>query len=697
MATQGEREGAGLQTPVRYLRGVGERRAEALERLGVRTVEDLLFLLPKRYEDRRRLTPLDELRPGEPACLVAEVVSLSLGEGAAPDSALLSDGRAMIRAVWFNRYALRAIEPGMRLALYGRVEQYGGLQLLNPEFEVLGEQEPQLVNRIVPIYPAAASLPQSRLRSLIGGALEAWSGCLVDFLPKRIRERHGMKGLAEALTELHRPTDEDSWMRARNRLAFDELFLLQTGLLLRRTGDAPSARPAPLPLAPGEKSHLFARSLPFPLTRAQRRVIGEILRDMRGPGVMNRLLQGDVGSGKTLVALAAILAAADSGAQAALMVPTEILAQQHYMRIRALLEPLGVGVGFLTGGVRAEERRALLKSLREGGVQVLVGTHAVFSEDVTFARLGLAVVDEQHRFGVLQRGALISKGGSPHVLVMTATPIPRTLALSVYGDLDVSTLDELPPGRRPVRTVSMKLGAEGGEEGADLLRLIRKRVSRGRQVYWVCPLISESEEARPDLSAVTSRYEDLSRLLPGVGIGLLHGRLPIGEKAEVMRRFAEGETGLLVATSVIEVGLDVPNATMIVIEDAGQFGLAQLHQLRGRVGRGREASLCVLIEGEGTTQEGRRRIRAMCRTSDGFVLAEADLRQRGPGEVCGVRQHGVTDFRVADLLRDRGILELARREARALLREDPALDSEPLLRDEVRRRLGEALRLAGTA
>ena len=678
----------GLGSSVRYLHGVGERRAEALARLDVLTIGDILFFFPRRYEDRRRLTPLDELHPGETICAIAEVLSLSLPGGPAPASALLTDGRATVRAIWFNPHIGKLLKPGVRLALCGRVEYYNGIQLNNPEFEVLTDQPPQLIGRIVPIYPATAALPQRRIQTLVDDALNTYAGRLVDFLPAKIRARYGMKGLQEAVCELHHPQDAESWLKARNRLAFDELFLLQTGLLLRRGSEQ---SPAPS-LIPGKTFERFMAALPFPLTGAQRRSIDEILQDMRETKAMNRLLQGDVGAGKTLVAVAAILAAADSGAQAALMVPTGILAQQHYLTLERTLAPLGIKAGLLTGSLRGEERRSLLDALQAGKLQVLVGTHALFAEGVNFANLGLAVVDEQHRFGVLQKNALIAKGTSPHVLVMTATPIPRTLVLSVYGDLDVSVLDELPPGRKPIRTICL-----GPEEEGRLLKLIRERVRQGQQVYWVCPLIEDSEEGRADLSSVTSCYERLSKLLPDVSIEMLHGQLSMEEKAAVMKRFAAGETSLLVATVVIEVGVDVPNATLMIIEDAGQFGLAQLHQLRGRIGRGEAESLCVLLGGQGTTPEGHERIEAMLRLPDGFALAEADLEQRGPGEVCGVRQHGVTDFRVANLVRDRKILDLARKEGQALLAEDPTLETEPLFREELMRRLGKTLHLAGTA
>ncbi|MCR5346439.1 MAG: ATP-dependent DNA helicase RecG [Fretibacterium sp.] len=679
---------AGLDASVRYLRGVGEKRAKALENLDVFTIEDILFFFPRRYEDRRRLTPLEELRPGETVCAIADVLSLSLPEGPAPTSALLTDGHATVRAVWFNPHIHKILKPGVRVALWGRVEYYSGIQLSNPEFEILTDKPPRLIGHIVPIYPATAALPQSRIQKIVADALNTYADHLVDFLPEKIRVRYGMKGLQEAVCELHHPKDAESWLKARNRLAFDELFLLQTGLLLRRaSAQAPSTS-----LVPGEKFKQFMAALPFPLTGAQQRAIDEILEDMQGDGMMNRLLQGDVGSGKTLVALAAILAAVDSGVQAALMVPTGILAQQHYMTLEKLLKPLGIRTGLLMGSLRPDERRNLLESLKAGKIQVLTGTHAVFSDSVDFARLGLAVVDEQHRFGVLQKNALIAKGTSPHVLVMTATPIPRTLILSVYGDLDVSLLNELPPGRKPIKTISL-----GPEEEGQLLTLIRDRARHGQQVYWVCPLIEDSEEGRTDLSSVSSCYERLSKLLPDISIEMLHGHLPMEEKASVMQRFAEGKTTLLVATVVIEVGMDVPNATLMIIEDAGQFGLAQLHQLRGRIGRGKAESLCVLLEGQGTTPDGHERVEAMLRLPDGFALAEADLEQRGPGEVCGVHQHGVTDFRVANLVRDRKILELARKEAQRLLQDDPALEREPLFRKELMRRLGKTLHLAGTA
>lgn len=682
-----------LTLSIRFLRGVGEKRAQAFARLGVFTVEDLLFFFPRRYEDRRTLTPLGDLRPDTFSAVVAEVASLSArpaGYRSGPFSISLTDGVSCVRAVWFNNPRLELqLRPGMRLALYGRVEYRGGLQLTNPEFEILEGEGAASVGRIVPVYPLAVPLSQRWTRRLVGAVLESYGGELTDFLPDSLRKRHGMKALPDAVRELHCPEDRDSWLRARNRLAFDELFLLQIGLLLRRRTYAASGHA--VPIRPGRKFQaLMGPGLPFVPTGAQRRAVAEILGDMNSRTPMNRLLQGDVGSGKTFVASAAILAAADSGVQSVFMAPTEILAQQHYFNLKRMFEPQGIETVLLTGGQRVAERRSTAEAIRDGSAQVVVGTHAVFGDEVGFARLGLVIVDEQHRFGVLQKNSLIAKASAPHVLVMTATPIPRTLVLSIYGDLEVSLLDELPPGRTPIKTIRMDAGME-----KTLLDMVREQIRRGRQVYWVCPLIEDEEQG--ESRAVVSRFDRLSRLLPEARIAMLHGRLPMEEKENIMRDFSGGKTDLLVATVVIEVGLDVPNAAVMIVEDAGRFGLAQLHQLRGRVGRGRAEGVCILLEGGETSPEGRGRIEAMLRTTSGFDLAEEDLKQRGPGEVCGIRQHGVTDFHVADLVRDGRLLSLARDEARKLLEADPQLESTPLLREELDRKLGKTLELAGTA
>jgi ATP-dependent DNA helicase RecG len=603
--------------------------------------------------------------------------------------ALLSDGQDAIKAVWFNMPRLGDIlTPGTRVALYGKVEMRGGLQLTNPEFEVLDESDPESVGRIVSIYPATAGLSPKWVRHVVSSALERFLPEAEDFVPSEIREKYAFADLRKSIMELHRPQERESWKKARDRLAFDELFLLQMGLLLRKKRHS-STRNVSGPLKPGKMFDVFLHTLPFALTEVQNRSIQEISSDLASRTPMNRLLQGDVGSGKTIVAVAALVIAVDGGAQAALMVPTELLAQQHFFRLKALLSKLEIRVELLTGALSSSARKQSLAAIASGEARVVVGTHALFGEKVAFERLELIVVDEQHRFGVLQKNALLAKTRSPHVLVMTATPIPRTLTLSIYGDLDVSVLDELPPGRKPIKTHCLK-----PSQSQRLLNFIRDMARQGRQAYWVCPLIEESENL--DLTAAYSRFESLKNALPDLRVALIHGQLPAEQRETVMMSFTAGDIDILVATSVIEVGLDVSNATVMVIENAARFGMAQLHQLRGRVGRGSEESHCVLLAGK-STPEGAARIDALLASSDGFKIAEMDLRQRGPGEICGVRQHGVTDFRVADLKRDRKLLELARREAAELIERDPDLENARLLAETLTRRLGATLELAGTA
>jgi ATP-dependent DNA helicase RecG len=685
-----------LSGPVRYLRGVGEARERALSRLGIKTVEDLLFFFPRRYEDRRTLTRLSALVPNTVVSVVATVVLFekrpTSRRGLELATALLSDGSDVVRAVWFNMPRIEDVmTPGRRVALYGRVEKRGGLQLTSPEFEILDEDDPQSVGRIVPVYPATAGLPAKWIRRIVQAALAEGLSELEDFVPLSIRQKYNLAELSVSVSELHCPQDRKTWLAARNRLAFDELFLLQTGLLLRRQRRVGVSSCRSAALVGGDKFRSFMQSLPFQPTGAQYRAIREIAADLASGTPMHRLLQGDVGSGKTMVAAASLLIAVDGGVQSAFMVPTEILAQQHFFQLRKTLSPLGVSVELLTASLPTREKKDVLEAISSGAARVVVGTHAIFGSRVVFNQLGLVVVDEQHRFGVLQKNALQAKGHSPHVLVMTATPIPRTLTLSIYGDLDVSVLNELPPGRTPVKTVHLRFSRSQMKHLRDF---IQDTARRGRQAYWVCPLIEESENL--DLAAALSRFQALQGELPGLRVALLHGQLSAGEKESVMRSFGAGDIDLLVATSVIEVGVDVPNATVMVIEDAARFGVAQLHQLRGRVGRGSGESLCVLLT-DSPTPEGAARIEAILSTSDGFRIAELDLRQRGPGTVCGVRQHGVTDFRVADLARDQKLLELARREAEILLGEDPELQTEPLLRKALMSRLGATLELAGTA
>ncbi|MDD4364161.1 MAG: ATP-dependent DNA helicase RecG [Synergistales bacterium] len=686
-------EGLSLDSDVRFIKGVGPGRALLLERLSVRTVRDLLYLFPRRYEDRRELTPLDTLKPGMTAAVLARVVTVERKPTRRPGlslvRALITDGKAYGYAIWFNRRGLeRLLPPGTEASFYGSIEMHGGrLQITNPEVEVVREGEADSLGRIVPVYPATEGLSPLWLRRLLRRLLPIAREELRENLPEAIRHRRSLLDLPAAVEGLHYPLDGDHWRACRRRVAFQELFLLQLGLALRRhqaRSGSLSPRLAPL----GPRSEAFLASLPFSLTAAQRRVVEEIGADLVLTEPMNRLLQGDVGSGKTVVAVLAMLAAVDGGCQAALMVPTEVLALQHHRRLSRLLEPLGLDVALLRGALSAREREESLLSLREGRVAVAVGTHALIEEHVAFHRLGLVVIDEQHRFGVLQRGALAAKGTSPHVLVMTATPIPRTLTISIYGDLAVSVIDELPPGRRPVVTRRIS-----SRQRPRLMEFIEAEIARCRQIYWVCPLVEESESL--DVASAESRHEDLAALLPHRRVGLLHGQMASREKETVLTAFQKGEIDLLVSTTVIEVGVDVPNATVMVIEDAHRFGLSQLHQLRGRVGRGGEESYCLLLGGA-TTVEGRKRLEALCATQDGFRIAEIDLRLRGPGEVCGVRQHGLTDFRVADLLKDGRLLNEARQEAQALVDADPSLSSASELKRELYALYGERLELAVT-
>ena len=678
-----------LSSPVTILEGLGSKRAAGFAKLGVFTLEDIFFLMPRRYEDRRNPKPLDSLTPGMTECTVGTVSEISSGYG--KTEALITDTTGSAKITWFTDKIGRFLKKEMRIAVYGQLsDKYMFPSFVHPDFEILQRGAmSELIGRIFPVYPGTADLPQKTIKKFVDTALDTYADiCLKEFLPARILQKFGMMSFRDAVIQMHRPSDAQKFIKARNRLAFDEFFLLQSGIIMRRNSYTGDFQPAQ-PLKTGEKFNAFMKSLPFEITNAQKNASSEILADMAKSKPMNRLLQGDVGSGKTLVAVMAMLAASDSGAQAAFMAPTEILAQQHYIKLTKYLEPLGLKVALLTGSLKKSERKKILTGIYSGAIDIVVGTHSVFSEDVEFLNLALVIVDEQHRFGVLQRGALIAKAKAPHVLAMTATPIPRTLILSVYGDLEVSVLNELPPGRQKIDTIA--LTPSGFRK---IPKMIREHVKNHEQVYWVCPTIDEGER---DLASVNESCERLKDILPEMRIAALHGRMPVNQKAQIMNDFAEGNIDVLVATVVIEVGVDVPNATMIVIEDAGQFGLAQLHQLRGRVGRGKAKSVCVLLKNQDITPEGRARVNAMVETSDGFELAEQDLQQRGAGEICGTRQHGVTDFRVADLVRDEKILVIARDEAKALMTEDPALESEPEFRREIVRRLGDALDLAATS
>ncbi len=676
--------GMDLYTAITYLKGVGPARAKLLESKAILTVEDLLYYLPFRYEDRTNTKRIAQLAPGEMATVVAEVASASpvrLRRSALRIFELRArDGSgATLVCKWFRgQYVAEVLTPGRRAAFYGKIEydNYAGeLSMVHPEFEILSGEEDEAglhVGRFVPIYESTGKIHSRAFRILIDRALGS-AALGEDPLPEAVRARLGLPPREQALREAHFPSP-GSDLRVLNafrtpaqaRLIFEEFFYLECGLALKRRR-ARSLEGIAFALNDAVREKIKA-ILPFKPTTAQKRVLRQIADDMSEPRPMNRLLEGDVGSGKTIVALEAAVIALENGYQVAILAPTEILATQHYLYAKGLLEKAGYRVALLTGAVTGRDKSGLKQRLASGDVQVAIGTHALIEGDVEFARLGLAIIDEQHRFGVIQRLKLLRKGASPDVLVMTATPIPRTLALTIYGDLDVSVIDELPPGRLPIETrhytqdyIEQVWGFVSGE------------IRAGRQAYVVYPLVEESELR--DVKAAEEMYGHLSRrVFPDLRIGLLHGRLDSAEKDAVMQRFKAGEIDVLVATSVVEVGVDVANASVMVIEHAERFGLAQLHQLRGRVGRGREQSYCILVSGE-ATEAARERIRAMIDTTDGFRIAEMDLRLRGPGEFFGTRQSGLPAFRVADLLRDRDLLEAARAEAQAFVEHPPSAEA----------------------
>ena len=658
---------AELQIPVSQLRGVGNRRAAVLGEVGISTLQDLLYYLPRRYLDRSCILPIAQVPPGQEVTLIGKVRQKRFIPGARPRFVLIvEDGSEEIACVWFQgaRYLQRHFDEGDVLALSGKVEHFQGrLQITHPECEfVAGTGEPELLHTggIVPLYTTSADMKDKGLRSrgfrrLVHAAIEEFIPRVQDPLPAELRQRLGLCGLGESLRQIHFPRSWEEVALARRRLAFDECFALQLRLAHLRLARRRVGVARPLARSQHLVPALLAR-LPFALTGAQQRVLGEISADLEQPMRMSRLLQGDVGSGKTLVALAAMLQAVEAGSQAALMAPTEILAEQHAATLRALAEPLGIRVELLVGGLSAARRRQALAAVASGEASIAVGTHALIQDEVAFAALGLAVIDEQHRFGVAQREELQGKGPGVHLLVMTATPIPRTLALALYGDLESSVIDELPPGRKPVRTA-----LRGAERRPQILEFAASQLREGRQAYVVYPLVEESEKL-----AVKSASEGLAELKEGplgsFALGLLHGQLPTEEKNRVARAFKAGEIQALACTTVVEVGVDVPNATVMIVEHAERFGLAQLHQLRGRVGRGAAQSYCILIAGSQAAQETER-LQVLCQTQDGFEIARRDLELRGPGEVLGLRQAGLSELLVADLARDEGLLAAAREEA----------------------------------
>ncbi|MEZ5317103.1 MAG: ATP-dependent DNA helicase RecG [Vicinamibacterales bacterium] len=676
-----------LTTPLQFVRGVGPRRAADLERVGLSIVEDLLLRFPLRYEDRAALVPIGRLRPGMTATVAGEVLSSGVRPTRRPGFRLFElvvrDTTGPIRAVFPNQAFLRDVfHAGQLVVLYGPVEFRAGLQLTNPEYEIVrgdADEDDATVHtgRIVPIYEKAGSVTPRMQRTLVHRLLQELPAEVADPLPPEVRDARALPPRRQAIIDAHFPppgTDLEALNAARTpaqqRLVYEEFFLFQAGLALRRRKQAAERKAKPVVV--DDRIRDAARQvLPFRLTAGQREALREIVTDMQRPEPMNRLLQGDVGAGKTIVSLIAALVAMENGLQVAVMAPTEILADQHYLTIRRLLDASRFRIAALTGSVGAAKRREVLAELASGATQLVVGTHALAEHAVAFHALGLVIIDEQHRFGVLQRASLRSKGANPDVLVMTATPIPRTLALTAYGDLDTSVIRDLPPGRQPITTVARP---EGKRE--ETYRLARRELQAGRQVYVVYPLVEESEKV--DLRAATGMADHLqAEVFPEFSVALLHGRLKQDEKDRVMAAFARGDVHVLVSTTVVEVGVDVPNATVMVVEHAERFGLSQLHQLRGRVGRGSHPSHCVLLYQHPISLAGRARLDALVETTDGFVIAERDLALRGPGDFFGTRQSGLPTLRVGDLIRDHRLMEQARQDAIDWL--DQAGASKPLV------------------
>ena len=679
--------GKNLQDSVQYVKGVGPKRLDVLKRLGIETIEDLLLYIPRDYEDRSNITPIAKLRVGERAIIKAEVVAAEkyrTKRGRAMARVLVKDKSGTLECIWFSvRYFRPEDFPvGREMYFTGRVDFYTGPQMVSPQHEPADEGEALFGPRILPVYPLTENLNQANLRRVMKAALDRYLDLVEDMFDAETLKKRDMPPLAEAIRDVHFPPTPADAERARRRLGYDELYLLELGMALRRRGIRQDDMGFACEITPLIDARIRKR-FPFTLTGAQERVVREIAADMREPKAMNRLLQGDVGSGKTVVALYAMLAAVANGRQAALMAPTEILATQHYNTLRHYLKGSRVRIVLLVGGLSARERKDRIEKIAASDADIVVGTHALVQGAVAFKNLSLVVVDEQHKFGVLQRAELRQKGKHPDVLVMTATPIPRTLSLTVFGDLDVSVLDEIPPGRQPIKTLwrSSKKLAAGYE-------FVRKRIAAGEQAFIVYPLVEESEAL--DLKAATTSVKHLQqKVFPEFRVGLLHGRMRPDEKDRVMAEFRAGRYHILVSTVVVEVGIDVPNATVMVVEHAERFGLAQLHQLRGRIGRGERPSW-FLVFGEPKNDEARTRLQAIASTSDGFRIAEEDLKLRGPGEFFGTRQHGLPELHVADIIQDYRLLNLARRDAFALVAENPDLSGPAC--ERIRKRLERTFR-----
>jgi ATP-dependent DNA helicase RecG len=673
-----------LTDSVQYLKGIGPERAKALNSAGIETVEDLLYNIPRRYLDRSTILPIAKLREGSTVTVIGRVEAYGRARTRRPQfQVILKDDSGIIRLVWFSKlnWVKNVFEENDLVVASGQVSFYRGLQMVHPEFEILSKKseeeisEDELIHtgRVIPLYPSTAELKKLWLESrgfrrVLKPLLDKVPSLVKETLPQRVIDDLNLPSISQALKNIHFPDDLKAAQSARARLAFDELFYLELMLALRKQR---IHREEGIAFhKPGDLVRELIKTLPFQLTDAQKKVLREISADMISENSMHRLLQGDVGSGKTIVALVAMLMAKESGYQSALMAPTEILAEQHFITIHQLLESMGIGVALLTSSVNKQEREAALQQIADGQAQVVIGTHALIQKKVEFSRLGLVVIDEQHRFGVMQRAKLKRKGQSPDVLVMTATPIPRSLALTAYGDLDVSVIDSLPPGRKPIKT---SLVTESSKE--KMYGFLEGEVKKGHQVYIVYPLVEESE--KQDLKAATESYQFLKEeVFPHLRLALIHGRIKSQEREKIMQALRNREYDILVATTVIEVGVDVPNATVMVIEHAERFGLSQLHQLRGRIGRGGDQSYCLLVASPPLSQEADKRLKTMTATNDGFKISEMDLKLRGPGEFFGTRQHGLPELKIADIVTDAKLLYQAREWAFRIVGEDAKLTKE---------------------
>lgn len=685
-------QAADLTTPVQFLKGVGPQRAELLEKLRLKSARDVLFFFPRKYEDMNELRPIAELETGELASVcgtVEEVELRNTGPGRSLLGVLVRDQSSWLRAVWFNQpYMQQKFEVGRRVLLAGEPRMNGGRwEMAHPRVEQLGDHDPPPAGRILPVYSLTDGISQRQMRRLVSLTVESLSEQVDEVFPDEFLERYRLLPIRRALPQMHQPATQTQLDDARRRFIYQELLVMQLALAMRRQRLRRAQQAVPLPADARIDSRIL-NLFPFNLTDDQRRAIDEVASDMAAEVPMNRLLQGDVGSGKTVIAIYAMLLAVAHGCQSALMAPTEVLARQHFRTLSVQLGESRVRLGLLTGSSTARQRRETLAAVKAGEVDLIVGTHAILSSGVEFAKLGLVVIDEQHKFGVRQRATLKQAGMAPHYLVMSATPIPRTVSMTMFGDLDVSSLRETPPGRQTVHTY---LGKE--QERDRWWDFFRKKVREGRQGYVITPLVDEPSET--EIASVEQAFEDLANgQLEAFRIGLIHGRMAAEEKDAVMKDFAQGNLQVLVATSVVEVGIDVGNATMMTIESGERFGLSQLHQLRGRISRGvHPGYLCVFADA--STDEAHQRLEAFVATTDGFALAEKDFQMRGPGDLFSTRQHGLPPLRIADLQRDHKLLEDARRDAQELVGNDPELRDPKLarLRRMVVIRYGKALDL----